>query len=172
MKSLDFSSFLLIIGIWLLQVLLLNEIELFAFINPYVYPLIILILPADTQRLKILLLAFFLGWGVDIFEGSGGIHAFATTTIGFIRPALLRLVATQGGLEFEKLSLKSMGIRRFSVYVLSTLFIHHYLLFAMDGFSLRGLIVTIPEAAYTSLFSLVVILMGYVLLSRKKESVL
>lgn len=170
MRNLDLQAWVGLLLLWLLQVLILNEIELLAYINPYIYPLAILILPAETRPITTMLIAFGLGLAVDLFEGTGGIHAFATTSVAFLRKGLIRLVATQGGLEYERLSLGDMGIRKFGVYVFTALLIHHYLLFVLDGFSWRSFWLALPEALYTALFSLTVILIGYLLLGRLKES--
>lgn len=170
MKTIGPIQIAQIILIWLIQVLLLNEIELFTYINPIVYPLIILILPAETKSLIVLIVAFVLGMGVDIFENSGGLHSFALTTLAFIRPSLLRLVSTQKGLDFDRLSLEGMGLRKFLIYVGLGLVIHHYVLFSLDAFTLYGLVYVLPQTLYTGVFSTVIILIGYILLVRKKSS--
>ena len=50
-----------------LQVLVLNNIEIFGYMNPYLYIIFILMLPANLNRNLVVLLGFALGFCVDIF---------------------------------------------------------------------------------------------------------
>lgn len=154
-------------GIWLAQVVVLNEVELFSFINPYVYPIIVLMLPVETKRAAVLIAAFVLGFSIDLMEQSSGIHAFACSWVGFLRPRLVRLVSTQKGFEFGALSLRDMGWQKFLFYAFSGLWIHHYFLFVIDEHSLSGWIFHLLDATYTSIFSLLIIFTVQLLASRK-----
>ena len=49
----------------LLQVLLLNHIRLFGYINPYFYIYFIILYPLTGNRTLLILLSFLLGFGVD-----------------------------------------------------------------------------------------------------------
>ena len=154
-------------GIWLAQVVVLNEVELFSFINPYVYPIIVLMLPVETKRAAVLIAAFVLGFSIDLMEQSSGIHAFACSWVGFLRPRLVRLVSTQKGFEFGALSLRDMGWQKFLFYAFSGLWIHHYFLFVVDEHSLSGWFFHLLDATYTSIFSLLIIFTVQLLASRK-----
>ena len=154
-------------GIWLAQVVVLNEVELFSFINPYVYPIIVLMLPVETKRAAVLIAAFVLGFSIDLMEQSSGIHAFACSWVGFLRPRLVRLVSTQKGFEFGALSLRDMGWQKFLFYAFSGLWIHHYFLFVIDEHSLSGWFFHLLDATYTSIFSLLIIFTVQLLASRK-----
>ena len=154
-------------GIWLAQVVVLNEVELFSFINPYVYPIIVLMLPVETKRAAVLIAAFVLGFSIDLMEQSSGIHAFACSWVGFLRPRLVRLVSTQKGFEFGALSLGDMGWQKFLFYAFSGLWIHHYFLFVVDEHSLSGWFFHLLDATYTSIFSLLIIFTVQLLASRK-----
>ena len=50
----------------LIQVMILNNIQVSGFINPYMYVLFILLLPFETPNWLLLLLSFFLGLSVDV----------------------------------------------------------------------------------------------------------
>lgn len=123
----------------LFQVFILNNIQLFGYLNPYLYVLFILILPADTNRFYSLLWAFALGWTIDIAENSGGIHLSATLTLAFIRPYLLRLVSSSNK-ELDRISLWTLGPSRFFTYVTVGVFIHHCWLFGLEAFSVREVV--------------------------------
>ena len=167
MRQLGLREMLQILGIWIAQVVVLNEVELLSFINPYVYPIIILMLPVETKRAAVLIAAFVLGFSIDMMEQSSGIHAFACSWVGFLRPRLVRLVSTQKGFDFGALSLRDMGWQKFLFYAFSGLWVHHYFLFVIDEHSLSGWFFHLLDATYTAVFSLLIILMVQLLAGRK-----
>ncbi|MFZ4059415.1 MAG: rod shape-determining protein MreD, partial [Ferruginibacter sp.] len=70
----NISRFFLLI---LLQVLVFNNMHLNGYINPYVYVLFILLLPFETPQWLLLISAFLLGFGVDLFSDTMGMHTAA-----------------------------------------------------------------------------------------------
>lgn len=119
------------------QVLILNNIQLFGYLNPYLYILFVLVLPPNINRSLLLLLAFLSGWTIDIFENSGGIHASASVFIAFIRPTLLRYIVPRVGSELDRISLWGMGGGRFFTYIGTSVLLHHLWLFSLEAFALR-----------------------------------
>ena len=63
----------------LVQVLLLNQINLFGYVNPYLYLLFIIIYPFTGNKSLLIFLSFLLGLFVDFFSDSGGIQEEAPT---------------------------------------------------------------------------------------------
>ena len=61
----------------LLQVLILNNIQLNGFINPYLYILFIIMLPFEIPVWLLMLLAFVMGISIDMFLNTMGIHVCA-----------------------------------------------------------------------------------------------
>ena len=59
---------LLFVFLVLLQVLVLNNIQLSGYINPYFYVLFILLLPFETANWLLLILAFALGISIDVLS--------------------------------------------------------------------------------------------------------
>ncbi len=153
------DSLKLLIALVLSQVLLFNHIEAFAFLNPYIYPLFILTLPVKIRRARMLVLGFLLGLCIDFFQDTGGIHAFASTLLAYLRPRFVRLVATQGGAEFENFLPDGMGFRKFFVYVFSSLLIHHMALLGLDGLRFTAFHWDLLLAILNAAFSFVVIWM-------------
>ena len=101
----------------LVQVLILNNIQLGGYINPYLYVLFILLLPVETPKWLILFLSFFIGIGVDMFSNTMGLHAAASVFMGFCRPYLLKVLAPREGYGAEsKPGLKAMNLRWFITY--------------------------------------------------------
>src|SRR5262245_41757686 len=119
----------------LLQVLVLNHIQLNGYINPYIYIYFILLLPVGISDSLLLLIAFTLGFCVDIFSSSGGMHSAATVFLAFCRPAVLKLIAPRDGYDLEiRLNAKTMGIKWFLTYASILVTLHHLTLFYIEVF--------------------------------------
>jgi len=144
----------------LFQVLALNNIQFSGYVNPYVYIIIILILPSLTPSWLILVIAFSTGLIIDLFAGSPGMHASATLLAGFSRPYVLRLIAPHDGYDpGSSLSMVSYGFRWFVIYATAIVVIHHSALFFIEVFRFTDFFRTIFRILLSSFFTL-----GFVLL--------
>lgn len=154
----------------LIQVLILNHINLHNTINPFLYVLVIILLPLDTPIWALLFSGFFLGLTIDSFSGSFGIHAAATTLMAFSRPFVLRIVTPRGGYEHEQVpGMHVMGLRWFMAYSALLVFIHHFVLFNLEIFRLSEIFFTLLRIIASCLFTLLLILISqYVFKGRKK----
>ena len=67
----------------LLQFLVLNNINFMGYVNPYIYILIILLLPYRITRWMLLIIGFALGFAVDYFSNTLGLpyHRFAGSSL-------------------------------------------------------------------------------------------
>jgi rod shape-determining protein MreD len=122
----------------LLQVLVINHIRLGGYVHPYIYLIFIMLLPFNTPKWQLLVLGFVLGLTVDLFTGTPGLHAGATTLIAFCRPSIIKLVT--GNQKFENITepnLGQLGGIWFLRYVLCMVLIHHFALFLLESFSFR-----------------------------------
>jgi len=120
----------------LLQVLVVNHIRLGGYVHPYIYLIFILLLPINIQNWQLLLLGFGLGLSVDLFTGTPGLHAGATTLMAFCRPRIIKLIS--GTLKFDNIyepNLNQLDGMWFLRYVFCMVFIHHFMLFLMESFS-------------------------------------
>ena len=144
----------------LLQILVLNNIQFSGYVNPYVYIMIILILPSLTPSWLILLIAFFTGLVIDLFFGSPGMHASATLIAGFARPFVLRIIAPRDGYDpGSSLSMASYGFRWFMIYATTIVLIHHTSLFFIEVFRFTDFFRTILRIIVSSIFTLAFILL-------------
>ena len=83
----------------LFQVLVLDNIQLGGYLNPFMYVLFILLMPFETPGWVLLFSAFLLGGSIDLFEHTPGMHASAAVFMAFLRPAVLKLIAPREGYE-------------------------------------------------------------------------
>lgn len=151
---------LIIVLLILLQILVLNNIQFSGFVNPYVYIMIILLLPSVTQAWLVLIISFLTGLTIDLFTGSPGMHASATLLAGFSRPFVLRLIAPRDGYESgSDLSMAAYGFRWFFIYTTTIVLIHHTSLFFLEVFRFTDFFRTIFRILLSSLFTI-----GFILL--------
>ena len=109
------------IGLVLLQVLLLNNIQIAGVINPFLYIYFIIALPIHTNRISLVFIGFALGLVIDVFSNTWGIHAMATTLIAFLRPYIFRVVSTQEELDKVMPRFRTMGANYVKYIVLMAL---------------------------------------------------
>ena len=144
----------------LVQVLILNNIQLSGYLNPYIYILFILSLPYEIPNWLLLVLAFALGITVDLFSHTVGMHSSATVFMAFLRPAVLRTLEPRGGYEPDtQPSIKDYGFSWYFKYAGILVFVHHIFLFYVEVFKLSGFFHTLSRAILSVLFSLALILL-------------
>ncbi|MDB2317613.1 rod shape-determining protein MreD [Flavobacteriales bacterium] len=150
------KRFFILLGI---QIIVLNNVQISGYLNPYIYILFIMLLPPKMPKALVLTMAFIMGFTVDIFENSYGIHAAASVLIAFIRPVALSLVSVKGGEDLEAIGIKQLRFARFFTYSGILCLIHHFTLFYIEAFRLNEFIDTFVRALSSTLISLLIILL-------------
>ncbi|MGE0087930.1 MAG: rod shape-determining protein MreD [Bacteroidales bacterium] len=141
-----------------LQVLILNNIQLGGYVNPYVYILFILILPFETPKWLLLVLGFLLGLSIDLFSNTIGMHSSATVFIAFLRPIVLKIISPRDGYDTETYPTVSFyGVNWFIKYSAILVFAHHLFLFYIEVFRFSGFFSTLLRVILSSLISLLII---------------
>ena len=153
----------------LLQGLVLNQIEFSGYINPFLYILFILRLPPSISREFAMLAAFALGFCVDIFSNSIGLHMGASVFLAYIRPQLINIVTIRGGADVESLNIRQLKLGRFVTYAGLATLIHHFFLFYMDVFKISEFFHTFLRAIVSSIFTLILLLMAEYLTRGKRR---
>lgn len=123
----------------LAQVLLCKRLVLFNTSFCFIYVAFILMLPNETNNLALMAIAFLLGFCVDIFYDSLGLHAFSLVMVAYLRNYWLNTITPQGGYDSNTSpSLALNGLQWFLVYSLPLVFVHHAVLFFVEagGFGL------------------------------------
>lgn len=154
--SLKYALFF--VGMTLLQVLLLNNIQFMGFINPFLYVYFILSLPSSVTRDMHLILGFLLGIIIDIFSGTLGCHTFATVLLAYLKPYTQRLFGPREYNEVIIPSIRSFGALRYFQYILFLVFVHQICFFFMEVFSFDFFWTTLLKAVCCCLFTLFFIL--------------
>ncbi|MBT3445082.1 MAG: rod shape-determining protein MreD [Flavobacteriaceae bacterium] len=167
MNSDNIISIFQFIFLLFLQAFLLNNINLFGFINPNLYLLFIVVFPLNSNSTLLIVLSFLLGLLLDLLtQGSGG-HTIASLTIAFLRPYIVKfsfgvnyeipLGMIQGSLPSQRL-----------LYLTLVIFVHHLVLFSVIYFSFDNIITIIKNTLFTSFFTFILIYISLGLFKEKK----
>lgn len=118
----------------LVQVFILKDLVVFGTAFCFLYIFFILLLPIEIKTIPLLLIGFFMGFCVDIFYDSLGMHTASTVLMAFIRrPWLNANVPTGGYDENVQPSILNMGFIWFTAYSLPLIIIHHFCFFYIDN---------------------------------------
>ena len=151
----------------LLQVLILNKILFFTYINPYLYLALIISWPLKAPKWFLLVYAFTLGFFIDLFGGSLGFHSTATVFIAFIKPTISKITIPHNILgDTDEITLNKVGSKSFIIFSFLIILIHNNILFILEhldfNFHILGKIVA------SSLVTLILVLILEVFRSSKK----
>jgi hypothetical protein len=158
------------LGLVLFQVLVLNNLDLSFYINPYVYPFFVLVLPFRMQHWLLMVIAFFAGLVLDAFASTASIHAAALVLLAFVRPYWINIITPKGGYETEERPhIRGLGFSWFALYTLGLIFLHHFFYFFLEVFSLSFVFSTIAKAMLSALVSTILIVLMAYLFSRERK---
>jgi hypothetical protein len=118
----------------LIQVLLLRNLVLFDSAFCFLYIAFILLLPIELNTLALMAIGFLLGFTIDIFYDSMGLHAMATVFVAYLRNYWMATITPQGGYDSgSSATIASNGLQWFLVYALPLVFLHHLVLFFVEA---------------------------------------
>ena len=141
----------------LVQVLILNNILFFGFINPYLYILFIITLPSTMTRDATLLVGFLMGLIIDIFSGTPGFNAFATLLIAYIKPFFQKTFGPREEHDLIIPSFKTYGVGMFLQYAGYLVLIHHLMFFLIEAGSIFKFQSILIKTLCSSIFTMLLI---------------
>ncbi len=163
----NFIRFIILI---LVQVLIIKNIELGRFVNPFLYILFIIALPFETPKWLLLLSGFLLGITIDMFYNTMGMHAAATVFMAYIRPSILNLFSPREGYEFgTQPTIQYLGVPWFLSYSAILIVLHHFILFYLEVFRFSEFFPTLIRIIVSSVSTLVLVVLSQYLFQSKKE---
>ena len=109
-----------------IQIFILNNIQLSGYINPYYYLIFILSIPSKQSKSTILLLSFLMGFVIDVFSQSYGIHAFASVLIAYLKILWTAKIAISKDSD-ELIEINNLSISRFIILSCYFILIHFIL---------------------------------------------
>jgi rod shape-determining protein MreD len=156
-QSLLFALFLF------LQVLVVNNIhfQVAWFINPFIYIGFVLLLPIDTPKWLLLVTAFLMGYFVDVFLSTPGMHASATVLTAFVRHYLHKVVIPRD--DFQPATIPNVvtfGFPWFIRYAMVMVGVHHFSLFMVEAFSFAQFHIVLLKTIASGIVTLMLIIVG------------
>lgn len=141
------------------QVIILKNSVLFHTAFCFLYTAYLLMLPVETNPLILMLVGFVLGFFIDIFYDSLGLHAMSCVLIMYLRNFWLARLTPQGGYDNGALpGVDLSGLQWFLVYATPLILVHHAVLFFTEagGFQYFGF--TIGKVLSSTIYTTIVIL--------------
>lgn len=167
MNKIVYISFLFFFLLFL-QVFILNNVNFLGYINPYLYIAFVFLYPLRENRFPFLLLAFLLGLSVDFFLNSGGIHAFSTLFIAYIRIFLVHSIFKKTTADYLLFNFKLEAFGNVFNYIAILTILHHFILFSFINFSFQNFTQVLLNTVLSSIFTLILFFLGNYIFSSKK----
>ena len=146
------------IGAILTQALVFNNIGFAGYVNPYPYIFFLILMPASFRGVRALTIAFLFGLCLDLFSGTGGLHAAACTWLALIRPVIFEVISPRESFEKDMVpSATAYGLLWLIMYVLACVILHHFWLFFAEAFTFSGMFFTLGRSLFSAVFSVFLI---------------
>lgn len=168
----NFISYtLLLLFLCLIQIIFLKNLALFGVAFCFIYLLGILDLPITISHVALILISFGLGFVVDAFYDTIGIHAASATLLSFLRPYWLKAISPTGGYDDSaKPNLPEMGIGWYISYSLPLIFAFSLVFFTADQWGTEGFFGVLNKSFLSSIFTLVLaIIIQLLFFNRRRE---
>lgn len=138
----------------------------------FIYVAFFLLFPRRQAGLTVLLvISFVVGCFVDMFYHSMGVHAFSSVFMVASRVVLLRLMLPVSDYDaVPQPTLRNLGWKRFSLFALVLIGIHHTVFFFLEACSTVLFFVIMRKVIFSTLltFSVFLLTQGMKLVVRKK----
>jgi len=154
----------------LYQVLILQNVVLFHTAFCFLYVVFLLSLPVETNPLALMGIGFLMGFLVDMFYQSLGLHAFACVLIMYVRNYWLNSMTPQGGYDSNAApSLAMGGLQWYLVYTMPLVFLHHCILFFVEAGGFGMFWFTLWKVIISTFFTTLVILIAQFLFPGRRR---
>lgn len=141
----------------LYQVLILKNIVLFNTAFCFLYVAYLFFLPVEANPLFLMFAGFLMGFAIDIFYDSLGLHAFSCVLVMYVRNYWLSLITPQGGYDSSATpSIAINGMQWFLVYTFPLVFLHHSVLFFVEAGGFGMFWFTLWKIITSTLFTTIV----------------
>lgn len=138
----------------------------------YVYVGFLLSLSPTISRSKLLFIGFAMGLMIDLFEYSPGVHAAACVLLMFIRPYLVRLLATRSSFdedEIREISIREISFTTFLLYALTLILVHHLTVFLLEAWTSKLILTSLLKTLSSTLLTLFsVIIVQYLFFTNRR----
>jgi hypothetical protein len=166
------SFLILVLILGLIQIFFLKNLALFGVAFGFVYLLALLILPTSIQTVPLLLIAFGMGFVIDVFYETIGMHTAAATLMAFLRPLWLKVVSPTGGYEESEVpSLAEIGFGRFTSYSFPLITAYSLLFFMADQWGTGGFFSILNKTLFSSILSTLLVILVQLLFFKRRRGI-
>jgi hypothetical protein len=166
------SHILLIVLLGLVQVFFLKNLALFGVAFAFVYLLGILSLPFSMRPVPLILIAFGMGYVLDLFYETIGMHTAAATFLAFARSLWLRTISPTGGyVEMEEPSVTETGLGWYLSYSLPLIFAYSLVFFTADQWGTGGVWDILNKSFFSSLFTCLLVILVQLLFFKRRRRI-
>lgn len=151
-------------GFWIIGILLVL-VQLFLFRDFsllgrgffFVYLYIILMAPLSISLGFLLFFALIIGWIVDLFLLSYGLHAFSAVLIAFLKFPLLRIIGFDSNQEEDlSVSIRTLKIQKFTSYVFISTLIYSFVYFILEASDSSLFPLVLVKTLFTSIITTII----------------
>ena len=127
-------------------------------------------LPFSTPIWVLLISGFLMGFSIDLFSDTMGLHAATTVLLAFIRKSVLNLFSPREGYESNTApSLYYLGFGWYIWYAGIMVLVHHFTFFMLEAFRIQEFPFTIIRIASSSALTLALILLYQYLIFKPRS---
>jgi len=138
----------------LIQIYILNEVLFASYINPFLYLIVLIIMPFKTPKWYLLIYAFTFGFLIDVFSGNLGMHSTACLILAILKETISKITVPHNIIEEnDELTIQKIGSKSFILFTTILVFIHHLILFVLEhaGFNFQIIVKIILSTIFTCL---------------------
>lgn len=167
-SSLIFRQAISVLFFLFLQVFVFRNLVLFDYAFCFIYIGALLQAPIETDRVLLLFYAAFIGFLVDLFYDSMGIHIGAAVLMMFVRKWVIDWLKPSGGYEVGEVpKIWTQGVTWYISYVFVLCFVHHFMVFKIESSSFSFFTEILPKLLMSVSFTFLVLLLFNILGSTK-----
>lgn len=162
------KNIILFISLILVQIIVLNNVLLWGFINPLLYILFVVVYPFKRDRGLFLFFSFLLGLSLDFFLNSGGINAAATLFIAYIRLPLIKGILGKSEIDFPVFDISKLPFLNLLFFISILTLLHHFIVFSLEYFKFSAIGTIFYRTLLTSLFTIILLIFSLLFMNKAK----
>jgi len=160
--------FLLSCFLVFLQLLIFDRINLFGFMNPSIYIIVLITHRYDLDQFNFIVVGFLLGFMLDVLGQTAGAHSLSCVTISFLRPMITKFSLGPNYDDFSTPFSSGILISNRILYCLLIIIIHEFILNAYSYFNWIHTFTILKLTITNSIFTFFVIISTLNLFSTKE----
>ena len=154
-KQYIFFAFIIIT----LQLIMFNNVNFLGFINPWIYIILIIIIPQSIKDNYLIIIAFLIGILLDSLFSTSGINTIPLISVAWLRNYILKKIFSGKNYDKKKfISIKNNGFNLYLKYVTLMVLIHHGILILVDYINFIKISEIIIKTILSSIVSIIIIM--------------